>query len=170
MVEKTEIGKVTTNGVTMAGKISILKKNDQIVMLIKKFLSSLNYTGISNLDFIYSKGKLYFLEVNFRYAAWGYGVSRMGINFPQLFIEAISGNDIHMNITNMEGSCHFFNEKIGAINVIEKSLKISKYRNLKNTSDCCMVYCKDDPHPYIAFVIIYFLKLIKSRLKLYCHL
>lgn len=169
MVEKTEIGKGTCNGVTMAGNIVFIKDNNPIIASINKFLVNLGYTGISNLDFIKSKGKLYFLEANFRYAAYGYRAGLAGVNLPQLFIELILGNEINIYEIERKGRWSFFNEKVGIINVIEKLLKYTKYRELKKQSDCCLVYSYDDPLPYRWFLVKYYVKFIKSRIKSYCQ-
>lgn len=49
---------------------------------IKQLIRSIGYTGIFDLDFLYSDGKYYFIELNLRNGAYGYGFTRGGLNFP----------------------------------------------------------------------------------------
>lgn len=153
MVEKTEIGQGTSNGVTMQGRIVFTHETDKIIQSIKAFLKNIQYNGVSNFDFIESKGKLFFLEINFRYAAYGYGASSAGLNLTNMFVESFYEKKLGSTnpITNKE--LFIFNEKIGLHNVLERFITWSKYKSLKRDSDCLLVKSKEDPKPYRMFFI-----------------
>lgn len=164
MIEKTETGKGTSSGVTMAGRIVFVEESDKTTQAINRLLLSMGYSGISNLDFIVSQGKLYFLEVNFRYAAYGYGVFRAGVNLPAMFAESVESsnlNSIGLQIA-IDNDYYYLNEKIGIINVLEKSITWAKYKELKKKADFLMVKSKDDPKPYRMFLFKMAIKYLKS--------
>ena len=166
MIEKTAIGKGTTNGVTMGGRMIFLNDSDIIVQSIKAFLRSIHYVGISNFDFIESKGKMYFLEANFRYAAYGYGISTAGQNLPDLFVRSLYGESLKNNSVISDKDLCFFNEKIGFYNVLERFISWSEYKSFKKKSDYLMVKCKNDPEPYRIFLLTMGLKFFKNKLHL----
>lgn len=147
--ETIEMGKGTSNGVTIAGRLIFVGKEDETVQAINRFLQSISYTGIYNFDFIESKGKLYFLEINFRYAAYGYGVSRSGVNLPAIFINNILGKDGEPIAFPPNYSKTFFNEKVGIMNVLEKSITCRKYRELKKNADFLIIENSSDSKPYL---------------------
>ena len=153
MIEKTEIGQGTSNGVTMQGKIVFIHETDPIVQSIMTFLKNIRYVGISNFDFIESKGNLYFLEINFRYAAYGYGISSAGLNLSNLFVESICGKKMESVNISTNKELLIFNEKIGLYNFLEKFITWSKYKTLEKKSDILLVKCKDDPKPYKMFYL-----------------
>lgn len=164
MIEKSEIGKGTTNGVTMGGRMKFLPETDHVAQSIKLFLKNIQYAGISNFDFIESKGKLYFLEINFRYAAYGYGVGSLGVNFPSITVKSLSGEKIESVPISTEKDVFFLNEKIGLYNVLERFISWSKYTKMKKKSDILLVKCKSDPRPYRMFLIAMGLRFIKKKL------
>ena len=158
-----EMGKGSVNGVSMLGRVSPLE-NTELYKQIEKLLEKLHYVGIFNIDFVESNGKIYFIELNFRFAAYGYGVFRAGCNLPAIFINTLNGNSMESLQKEIEGSYYYLNEKIGLTNVIEKSLSIAQYRNLKKKADFTLVKDKEDQKPYGLFVLKYFLSFIKSRI------
>lgn len=153
MIEKTEIGQGSANGVTMQGKIEFTKEEDNVVQSIKTFLKNIQYIGISNFDFIESNGRLYFLEINFRYAAYGYGISSAGLNLPNLFVESVFGNKIDNINVSANKELFIFNEKVGLKNVLERHISWSKYKSLLKESDFLLVKNKKDSGPYKMFYL-----------------
>lgn len=155
-------GKGSVNGVTMYGNLIPLDDKDVNFVPLRRFIKSLNYTGIINLDLIENNDKLYFLEANFRYAAYGYGLALADVNLPALYVDMINGESKNIKLTRVK---RFFNEKIAAKNVIEGLLSWEQYKMMKNESDFCAIKSKDDPVPYRHFKVRYTLLYIKSRIK-----
>lgn len=158
---ESETGKGSVNGVTMIGNIVPINDKDADFYTLHKFLTSLNYTGIINLDFVESQGKQYFLEVNFRYAAYGYGLALANVNLPALYINMIHGEKIDAQLVGVK---RFFNEKIAVYNVIGGFMAWKQYKAMRNEADFCAIESKDDSSPYIHFKIRYILLYIKSRI------
>lgn len=159
-----ELGKGATNGVSILGKVSPFEKGSTIYNQINNILSELKYVGIFNIDFVESKGVVYFVELNFRFAAYGYGVFRAGVNLPAMFAESVESsnlNSIGLQIA-IDNDYYYLNEKIGIINVLEKSITWAKYKELKKKADFLMVKSKDDPKPYRMFLFKMAIKYLKS--------
>ena len=166
MIEKTAIGKGTTNGVTMGGRMKFMHESDHIIQSIKVFLKNIQYVGITNFDFVESKGKLYFLEVNFRYAAYGYGISSAGLNLPNMFVRSFYGEKFEKSYPTTDKDSIFFNEKIGCINALEHFITWAQYKTKVKEADFLMVRDKKDPKPFRMFVVTMGLKYLKKKLHL----
>ena len=164
MVEKIENGKGTTNGVTMLARLFFMEDDNEITTSLSRFLSELNYFGITNFDLAVCNGKLYFLEVNFRYAAYGYAACLAGINLPEMFVKLITGECIQSSNENTNVNKLFFNEKVGARSILERFISWKKYREMDKMADYKAIKSKDDPRPYYHFLIQYFLRYIRTRL------
>lgn len=61
---------------------------------IQKVLQQANYSGIFEAEFLIDeKGKLYFLEINFRNSTWSYAYTYGGLNLPyQWAVSTLNGN------------------------------------------------------------------------------
>ena len=161
-VVKTSVGKGTANGVTMCSKITPLSPDCDLVKSLKTFLLSMDYTGISNLDFIEYNGNLYFLEANFRYAAFGFAYQNAGVNLPALCVSMMTGTSSDNLSTVMDRDVSYFNEKIAITGVIEKNMSWKRYFELSKSSDCRLIASSDDPSPYRHFMLNSLLRYIKS--------
>ena len=161
--ELLEMGQGSVNGVSMLGRVSPLE-DAELYQQIEKLLEKLHYVGIFNIDFVESNGKIYFVELNFRFAAYGYGVFRAGCNLPAIFINTLQNCGIGSLQNTIVGSYYYLNEKIGLTSVIEKAISIAKYRALKKKADFRLVKDKEDSKPYCLFVFKYFLSYVKSRI------
>lgn len=161
--ELQEMGKGTTNGVSMIGKISPLN-DDVLLKQIETLIKEIHYVGIFNIDFVESRGQLYFVELNFRFAAYGYGVFGAGCNIPALFINMLSNKDNKHLKNSIDYSCYYLNEKIALSNLIESHIRFEKYRVLRKTADCTLVRDKKDPKPFRMFIVIMGLRYIKKKL------
>jgi len=163
-----EEGKGSSNGVSMFGRINHLDGQDGLSRSIQRFIKSLHYTGICNIDFIESNGNLYFVEINFRYAAYGYGVFLAGVNLPAMFVNALLCVDIEGEKQLSVNGKTYFNEKIGIFNLMEKYISYEKYRELKKSADFRLIENSIDPKPYHmlwSLIVTRFLILIKLKIK-----
>lgn len=162
-VELIEMGKGSTNGVSMLGKVSPIK--DPILLeQIESLLKDISYTGIFNIDFVESKGQVYFVELNFRFAAYGFGVFRAGCNIPAIFINMLTNNENKSLNNQIEPSCYYLNEKIALTNLIENNIRLRKYRTLRKKADYTMVRDKKDPKPFWMFFAKMGIKYIKKKI------
>ena len=161
------LGKGSTNGVSMLGKVSPFDKNTELYKQIESMLADLRYVGIFNFDFVESKGKIFFVELNFRFAAYGYGVFCAGVNLPAMFVRSVllgQFNEDSNEVTSLNQDYYYLNEKIVLTNVLEKSITWSKYRVLKKQADFLLVNDSGDPKPYKMFKRTFVLKYIKKTI------
>jgi carbamoyl-phosphate synthase large subunit len=70
---------IATKGVTI--------QNDYLIDMTKRFLNEIKYCGIANLQFIQSKGKYYFIEINPRFSGAGILSIHAGFNSPMFTIK-----------------------------------------------------------------------------------
>lgn len=163
--ELLEMGKGATNGVSMLGKVSSFKDN-VLLKQIKALLKEIHYVGIFNIDFVESRGQMFFVELNFRFAAYGYGAYFAGCNIPALYIDCMIGNEFNLSQNSIDNPCYYLNEKIAFVNLIEKSIRLKNFKMLKNKADCMMVSNKTDPKPYKMFLVTMGLKYFRKKLHL----
>jgi len=161
-VELLEMGEGKAHGVSYLDHIHPLSTNGSLCELIGKYIREIGYVGICNFDFIKSHGELYFVEVNFRYAAYGYGVYRAGVNLPALCVSMMTGTSSDNLSTVMDRDVSYFNEKIAITGVIEKNMSWKRYFELSKSSDCPLIASSDDPSPYRHFMLNSLLRYIKS--------
>lgn len=147
IVEFLEMGKSPKGGISMRGKICPIN-NIVLIQAIKSFLAKTCYTGICNFDFIISKGKYYFVEVNFRYAAYGYGIFKSGVKVPEMIVCSLLGGDLGKYYTILNGNKTYFNEKVGLIDVMDGSITCKKYLEIKKQTDILMIADSLDPKPH----------------------
>lgn len=147
IVDFLEMGKSPKGGISMRGQICPAN-NRELIQAIKSFLAKTCYVGICNLDFIVSRGKYYFVEVNFRYAAYGYGVFKSGVKVPDMITCSLLGGDLDKYDTLPNCNKTYFNEKVGLIDVMEGSITYKKYKEMKERSDILMIANPSDPKPH----------------------
>ena len=159
------LGQGANHGVSMLGQIKPLDSNNVLCQSIECLLSKLHYVGIFNVDFVESNGRVFFVELNFRFAAYGYGLMRAGVNLPALFINVIT-NAFNKDIrTQLDGEYYYMNEMIALINLINGSISMAEYKAMKRKADFLMVSDKNDSKPQRFFAKRYFMRYLKSRLK-----
>ena len=147
LVELLRMGEGATNGVSMLGRVCPMDNHADLEKKISSFLKSINYTGICNFDFIESRGKLYFVEVNFRYATYGYAIFKSGVNIPEMIIHSLCNNDIRDYGALRKQSITYFNEKVGLHNVMEGFISYKKYKEMRDGSNILMINDSSDPKP-----------------------
>ena len=147
IVDFLEMGKSPKGGISMRGQIRPAN-NRELIQAIKSFLTKICYTGICNFDFIVSRGKYYFVEVNFRFAAYGYGVFKSGVKVPDMITCSLLGGDLDKYDTLPNCNKTYFNEKVGLIDVMEGSITYKKYKKMRKQSDILMIADPSDPKPH----------------------
>lgn len=147
IVEFLEMGRNPKGGISMRGQICPAN-NRELIQAIKLFLTKTCYVGICNLDFIVSRGKYYFVEVNFRYAAYGYGIFKSGVKVPDMIVCSLLGGDLGKFDTLPNSNKTFFNEKVGLIDVMDGSITFKKYKEKRKQSDILMIADPSDSKPH----------------------
>lgn len=65
----------------------------ELIESCKLMIREMRYEGLFGIEFIYSKGKYYFIEVNLRNDATCYALAKAGVNLPLIYSLAIRGID-----------------------------------------------------------------------------
>ena len=68
-------------------RVTQLQSNQELIDIAKHFYSLCKMDGVFNIQFRYSKGELYLLEINTRLAGGSWKSSELGCEFPVLAVE-----------------------------------------------------------------------------------
>jgi hypothetical protein len=141
----------------MLGRLLPVEDAEPLMSDVLKFIESLDYNGLFDVDLIETTdGKIYFVELNMRYGASGYALTKGGANLPAMFA------DYMFNGTPIDKNCKLNN--IGQTFTSEKVL-IDEYREglieretidkLIEEADIHFIMDEDDPKPYKHLVSLY---------------
>lgn len=170
LTEFTTIGKGKYSGVSIQGVTQPFLERHELYNVAVRFLKQLNMVGLCNIDLIEMEGKMYFSELNIRYAAYCYSVHQAGSNLPGLFVHRLQG--VHTTLSSIiSKKIVYFSEFIACQDIYAGKLSISKAMKLRSSSDVCFLDDIEDSKPlkkYISYFILQLLyKPIRSVLKLF---
>lgn len=112
------------NGSTTYGKVHV-EVGNQIASKVRELLNLIPYTGIFDIEcFISPKNNLTFIECNLRNGAYGYAVSRAGINLPWLFYTYYAGIQATTGETR---DVVFMEERSDILHVTQKEISLTKW-------------------------------------------
>ena len=117
---------------------------------IRKLLARIGYEGIFSIEFIYAKGRYYFLEINLRNDGVSYLYTLAGVNYPWLWVLYKSGNLTSGDIRSLE--LHVPKNLVQVydfINVIENKLSIFKWLKDLMMADAFFVFDLKDLKPFL---------------------
>lgn len=121
---------------------------------IRNFISRSRYQGIFDMEFLKVEGHYYFIECNYRNGAYGYAVSRAGINLPVLWTTKLrKGVGDTRSVTFME-------ERSDILHMLKGELSLLRW--LKDVLSChvFLTYQFRDVKPVLR--VPYFIKKIFS--------
>lgn len=116
---------------------------------IYNFLKNLRYTGIFDMEFLYDKKDIYFIEINFRNGGNGYSLTKAGINIIYLWCLEAAEIDITSESRVISEKTNFMMDTRDFRHVINGDLSIGKWiRDLLNTK-AFLVFNFKDMKPFI---------------------
>lgn len=150
-------------GVTMIGKVLPTSCQQKLIDDICKFVASLNYEGLFDVDLIETEeGKIYFVELNLRYGASGYAITRCGANLPGMFADyMLQGKPIDLNCTVAQTGKTFISEKVSREEYIDCLLTKAELDRKMDSVDIHFVKNEEDPQAYRHFRMMYPLVLLQ---------
>ena len=89
IVDLLESGRGAHKGVSAFGMVRKEKKGEGLAEKVGNLAKSIGLFGLFNVDLAISKGKVYFIELNLRYAAYGYAIT--GIKCREAILESADG-------------------------------------------------------------------------------
>jgi len=143
----------------VATTFAITVQSDRIDELAIKFLRSLNYTGVSEVEFMYDdKIKDYkLIEINPRTWKWHTMANKVGINLIQMLIDDYNGKEIKVQkntIENIGWIEQLTDTFIMFSEVVKGRMSVKNYfRSLKINKEYA-TWDKKDPWPAIMYIIL----------------
>lgn len=169
IVELLDSGHGSHKGVSAFGHVRAEDAGECICERVERFVKSLNLRGLFNVDLVVCHGQIYFVELNLRYAAYGYAVSRAGVNLPAQYVKSVLGqstSDLQQNVTK---SCYYCNERVASDDMIAGFRTKRDIKSLKQKADFGLLENAADPCPYKRFqkdvVRLYIINRIKRLIK-----
>lgn len=148
-----EGGHDARRGVAMTGRVMECSEVQEIFDDIVKFVSSLNFEGLFDVDLIKTTdGKVYFTELNLRFGASGYAVTRSGVNLPGMFADyMLKGKCIDADCVLKQIGKSFVSEKVLLDECIYGYLTKDGMKDRMKSADIHFVKDEDDPKAYSHF-------------------
>jgi D-aspartate ligase len=125
IIEKLRQSAVAPGSTTYA---KLVKSNSLVdIDKIKSLIRDLGYVGIFDMELMYSKGEIYFIELNFRNGAYGYAFTKAGINIPGLWCSDAIDQDFPDELKRIKNKVTLMSEIADFRNVFASDLRLSKW-------------------------------------------
>lgn len=163
-----ENGAEEHRGVAVTGRV-LSCDNMAIIDKVIEFISTLNFEGLYDVDLVETEeGKIYFVELNLRFGASGYAITKCGVNLPGMFADyMIKGYQIDYDCMVIENNKTFVSEKVLLEEYIKGRISWKKYRLLLNSADISFIRNKGDLKAYRHFKKCYLIAWIFKRITQY---
>ncbi|WP_303014638.1 ATP-grasp domain-containing protein [uncultured Bacteroides sp.] len=115
---------------------------------VYKIMQELGYTGLFSIEFLHSKGKDYFLEVNLRNDGNGAVSSAGGINLPDMLVKSFLGEGYNWENENIECPIYFMRDEFDYVHVLEHRLSLSEWIKDFKRTNFFLLYDKKDKGPF----------------------
>lgn len=149
IITKIKSGNGGHKGVTLLGETSSFEGREELCEQLKKFIKTIGFNGLFDIDIYESKGKIYFNELNLRFGAGGYGITKSGVNLPQIFIHKLL--NIENTLTDKIQKKRFISEKVNLEDFEAGYIDWKEYKKEYNNVDFCFIKSENDPKPYVVF-------------------
>lgn len=162
-VEKT----MSRRGITAAGKIFPITQMPELQAHVKKFLKETKMTGIFDIEFYESHGKLYFNEFNVRLGANGFALTYGVSNVPGLYVKYRIGecNGIYEGPVDFEEKSFVSEKVVHDIYYEEQGVTFKEYKELVKNADITCIKNSDDTEPFRIFGQYNFFLPVKLQLR-----
>lgn len=146
-----------SRGVTMVGMLRPVRQQEKLIGDIARFVGTLNYEGLFDVDLIETvDGRWYFVELNLRYGASGYAVTRSGVNLPVMYADyRINGTPLDTGCTVTDTGNLFVSEKVMMDEYARDFMPLSRVRKLMRQTRIHFIEDPEDPRPYRHFRLFY---------------
>lgn len=165
----TEIGGHNERrGVALKGRVLPCSVEQELIEQISQFIKTLNFEGLFDVDLIQTKdGKMYFVELNLRFGASGYAITKCGVNLPGMYADyKLLQKPVDAScMIEHAGKC-FVSEKILYDECLNGFVSKAERKELMKSADIHFIKDEQDPQPYKHFCKCYrvapFLKFISD--------
>lgn len=171
MIHFLESGQGGRIGVCMMGEVVSTDSMLDLVSRVRSFMKSLDFEGLFDIDLLEANGKIYFCELNLRFGASGYAITKSGVNLPAMMADYMfDGKEVDEAAVLACTGYKFVSEKILVECYGDKLISKHKMNDCIEKADIHFIDDENDPGPYNYFQSIsrlarsaYVLKLIKKR-------
>ena len=165
IIRKTHIAQHEV-GVTMAGTVVPAEELGETLEPVMRFLKSLHYVGMFDMELNLVDGRYYFNEINLRSGGPSFSYFMSGANLPALAVKAIADETWEeKDLPAMTYGKNFVYEKVAWEDYNYGFLTRSELSDVLNEADFGMLINKDDPEPGRIFMRQMRTKEAKTRLK-----
>ena len=152
-------------GVAIQGRVSPLLGFEDLIGKFQKYIQSIGFIGIFDIDFYKSDGKIYFGELNLRFGGSGYAYTKMGVNLPAMFVKYMYGESIQQMQKTIQTCATYLHERMLIDEWYLDYISKEEYNKLLNTSDIRFLENIDDPKPSMRYQKTVLLRRIKKKIK-----
>ncbi|MCR5450827.1 MAG: hypothetical protein K6F23_15680 [Solobacterium sp.] len=141
-------------GVTLCGT---MVKPDEIadsLPAIFRFLKSVRFTGMFDMEMLLTDKGLYFGELNMRFGGPSYAYTRCGVNLPTVTVRALCSNDELPQENGMVFGRTFVNNKVAWEDYADAFLTGKGLNKLLDSCDFTLLSDEEDPEPEKLFTEI----------------
>ncbi|MCD7929402.1 MAG: hypothetical protein LUF86_04495 [Clostridiales bacterium] len=165
MVDKMEIGHGSHEGVTLLGKLISTEDIAEFIKSLEKFLISIGFVGLIDIDLYESNNILYFNELNLRMGAFGYAAVCGNVNLPMMFVKRMENKSYQKYNKRLNKEIICLSDKVNEEDLNAGFISRKKYLNNIKSSDFRFLFVKRDLKPFIAFKMNSYFQRIKKLLK-----
>ncbi len=122
--------------------------------LVSLYLKRISYSGLFSAEFLYSKGKFYFLEVNLRNDGTAYLSTSCGYNLPDIYCRLLN-NQVVERCTYVPQ--FYMNVVADFHHVCKRQLTLLTWLKQFNATHCFSHFNKTDVKPYIFYILSKFI-------------
>lgn len=127
-------------------------RNKDLIDKITTLIKACKYTGCFEVEFLVDNNdKLWFLEVNFRFAMSNYAVTFGGVNYPLTWAKSLLENKIQMNSEIKEYFTAINEAQDFGQSVVGKKVSLLQWIQDIHNADMLFYYNPKDPKPAWAF-------------------
>lgn len=165
VVEKS--GHDERHGVALSGKIGQGIVNPVIIENAIKFVGTLNYEGLFDIDLLEAEdGTVYFIELNLRYGGSGYALTAIGVNLPGMLADYVYFHTpVDVNCTLKEPARVFLNERVLLDEYRSGYLTLTEVQSYIKKAEICFMKNKKDMWPYRHFRLLFIIAFFKNKLR-----
>lgn len=148
--EVVEGGNGARRGVSIEGRLIDPDSLGPILGDVIRYMSAIDYRGLWDVDLIEdTDGQLYFIEVNMRFGASGYVLTRCGVNLPGMLADAFArGREPDRECRPSVFGRTFVNEKVIVEECADGNMSKAEAFRLIDEADVPFMKSDDDRRPY----------------------
>lgn len=147
IIELLRVAHGSHYGVAIHGRVSPVGEQEAIIEAFKKYVLSIGFAGIFDIDYYTCGGLMYFGELNLRFGGSGYAYTKMGVNLPAMFVRYMCGEDYQAMPKAVTGTATYVNERMLIDEWLAGYITKKEFNQLKSTSQISFIDDEEDAEP-----------------------